>query len=579
MHKTFAIAVLALLSAAGAGGLFAHDKEGHSAGPVSKETSFGRAADPAKAQRTILVDMSDAYRFSPDNIELKTGEVVRFVVVNSGRKMHEMVLGTMRELEEHHALMKKDPKGMQHDDPSMAHVAPGKSGVIVWQFTQPGDYFFGCLIDDHFELGMIGKIRVSGPAVAGAGESAHGEHAAHAAHAAHGDQHAHGMRAWFGPYAMTREASGTSWQPEASPHQGLHEQRGAWDTMAHGYAQLIYDRQGGPRGDTKTFANSMFMFMANRPLGDAGTFGLRAMVSADPLFGRNGYPLLLQTGETANGRTPLIDRQHPHDLFMELSASYSHKVSDRSSVFVYVGLPGEPALGPPAFMHRFSGEDNPEAPISHHWIDSTHITYGVATLGYVFGDFKLEGSVFRGREPDQSRYNIETGRLDSASMRLSYNPSKNWALQVSRGHIKSPEQLHADENVNRTTASAIYHRDFGAAKWQTTVAWGRNAPSRGQATRALLLESAIQVSKTHTFFARAERADKNELFLPGDPRDHEKFQVGKLTAGYVYDFPSDSRFRFGVGGLVSRYSLPAELHSVYGSSPASYMLFARIKFL
>jgi hypothetical protein len=258
---------------------------------------------------------------------------------------------------------------------------------------------------------------------------------------------------------------------------------------------------------------------------------------------------------------------------MEHSASYSQLLSQASSVFAYVGLPGEPALGPPAFMHRFSGEDNPEAPIAHHWLDSTHITYGVVTLGYVLGNWKLEGSLFRGREPDQDRYDIETGKLDSTSLRLSWNPTKEWALQLSRGHIVSPEQLHPDDDVDRTTASVIYHRELSVGRWQTTLAWGRNQPSHGEATDAWLLESALQFSRAHTVFARAERADKNELFVDG----HDTFTTGKLTAGYVYDFRHEGRLRLGIGGLVSKYSLPDELHSAYGSSPTSFMLFARAK--
>ena len=317
------------------------------------------------------------------------------------------------------------------------------------------------------------------------GALAQGEHQHHAppeqsSPAEHAEHAAQAMSAWYGPYAATRESSGTSWQPEATPHEGIHARFDEWDTLTHGFANLIYDDQGGPRGDTKTFMTSMLMVMGNRPVGEAGTLGLRAMVSADPAFGKGGYPLIFQTGETADGQTPLIDRQHPHDLFMELAASYSHRLSDRSSVFAYVGLPGEPALGPPAFMHRFSGEDNPEAPITHHWLDSTHIAYGVVTLGYVLGEVKVEGSLFRGREPDQDRYDIETGKLDSASLRISYNPTKAWALQVSRGRIKSPEELHPDVDVTRTTASAIYRAPLGAADTQTTFAWGRNAPSRGK---------------------------------------------------------------------------------------------------
>jgi hypothetical protein len=384
------------------------------------------------------------------------------------------------------------------------------------------------------------------------------------------------MQGALGSYPMTRESSGTSWQPEASPEQGRHASYGDWMTMTHGLANFVYDDQGGPRGDTKTFVSSMLMVMAQRPAGD-GTLGLRAMASADPLMGRRGYPLLLQTGESANGQ-PLVDRQHPHDLFMELSASYSHPLSEKSSLFVYAGLPGEPALGPPAFMHRFSGEDNPEAPLSHHWLDSTHITFGVVTLGYVLDRFKIEGSMFRGREPDENRYDIETGSLDSASVRVSYDPTRNWALQVSRGHLKSPEAEHPEDDIDRTTASAIFHHAFGAANMQTTVAWGRNAPSHGDTTDALLLESAVRLSRSHTVFARAERTQKDELFLGTDPRAGERFTVGKLSLGYIYDLPRESRVRLGVGGLVSRYRLPDELSPTYGN-PTSFMLFARAKLL
>ncbi len=187
--------------------------------------------------------------------------------------------------------------------------------------------------------------------------------------------------------------------------------------------------------------------------------GFRTMTSLEPLMGSNGYPELLQTGETGNGITPLLDRQHPHDLFMELALTENHQLSDNSSVFLYGGLPGEPALGPTAFMHRLSGEDNPMAPISHHWMDSTHTSYGVLTTGYIWESFKLEGSSFRGREPDQNHWNIETPKLDSYSGRLSYNPTENWSAQVSMGHLTSPEQLFpATTRTGPQAASAIHAR-------------------------------------------------------------------------------------------------------------------------
>ena len=570
MHRHLLVAVAALVCAtayAQGGEPPAHHEHSgtHHAHPGAHETAFGRPGDPAKVARTIVVEMRDPVEFSPSAIDVKSGETIRFVVRNTGQHEHELVLGTMKDLEQHNEEMRAHPQ-MKHDEPHMVHLAPGKSGAIVWQFTTPGEFYYACLVEDHFDLGMYGRIRVSGEVISQA--------AVHMHEALPEHEHAAQMRAMYGAYPMTREASGTSWVPDSSPHEGIAASIGDWSTMTHGFVNLIYDHQGGPRGDTKTFSTSMLMTMAQRQIGD-GTLGLRGMVSADPLMGKRGYPLLLQTGESANGQ-PLIDRQHPHDLFMELAASYSHPLSERSSAFIYAGLPGEPALGPPAFMHRFSGDDNPEAPISHHWLDATHITYGVVTLGYVYDRIKLEGSVFRGREPDENRWNIETGKLDSASVRLSYNPTRDWALQVSRGRIKSPEELHPDVDIERTTASAIFRRPIGDADMQTTFAWGRNAPSHGDATNAFLLESAIHLSRSHTVFARAERMDKNELFADTDPRAEQKFRVGKLTLGYIFDFARDNHLLFGLGGLLSRYRLPGELDGVYGN-PTAFMLFARIK--
>lgn len=391
-----------------------------------------------------------------------------------------------------------------------------------------------------------------------------------------GHQGMHDMKGMLGSYPMTREASGTSWQPDSSTHEGIHWMAGDWSLMMHGYANAIYDRQSGPRGDTKTFSQSMLMLMGQRSLGP-GTLGLRGMFSLDPLMGKSGYPELFQTGESSNGVTPLIDRQHPHDLAMEMAATYSIPLSADSSAFAYVGLPGEPALGPVAFMHRFSGIDNPEAPITHHWLDSTHIAFGVATVGYTWRNFKLEASAFHGREPDQFRYNIETGKLDSQSVRLTYNPTPNWSGQVSHGRIRSPEQLEPDVNVRRTTASITNNMPVGNNAWQTTFAWGRNAPDHGRLTDGYLLESAATVGRSHTFFGRAERVDKNELFLAGTPLAGQSFKINKASLGYVYDLPTDGHYRIGVGGVVSAYSIPSALNATYGKNPNSAMLFIRVK--
>ncbi len=384
------------------------------------------------------------------------------------------------------------------------------------------------------------------------------------------------MQSAYGPYSMMRDASGTSWQPDATPMLGIQGMHGGWTTMLHGYANAVYDNQRGPRGDAKTFSESMLMGMAQRPLG-AGTLGLRAMVSLDPLMGKSGYPLLFQTGESADGRNMLVDRQHPHDFFMELSASYSRPLADNLSAFGYIGLPGEPALGPPAFMHRASGADNPEAPLTHHWLDSTHITFGVVTLGAVWSRLKVEGSVFNGREPDQSRWNIETRALDSASARISYNPSANWAFQLSYGRLASPEQLEPNVAVRRTTVSAIYDTSIRNYRWQTTFAWGQNSKDPGNRTDAYLLESALRLGERHTLFARAEMVDKDELFAAGAPLAGQVFRVKKLSTGYVYDFAKVQHVRIGAGGVVSAYSYPATLAPAYGGAPYSYMVFLRAR--
>ena len=386
------------------------------------------------------------------------------------------------------------------------------------------------------------------------------------------------MSGAYGGYPMTREASGTSWQPESTPHEGIHVMRDDWMLMAHGYALGVYDHQGGPRGDEKAYSASMLMLMAQHPLWD-GTLGLRSMSSLDPAMKPDGYPLLLQTGESADGRTRLIDRQHPHDLFMELAASYSRPVGDGNSVFAYFGLPGEPALGPATFMHRFSGMDNPEAPITHHWLDSSHITYGVATLGWIRGDWKLEGSAFHGREPDRYRWDIEPPKFDSFSSRLSYNPTRDWALQVSYGHLVSPEGLEPDVNQGRFTASASVNARWDGALSQTTFAYARNRNRPGRDLDAFLLESSVRVSGVHTVFARAERVSKDELFAPGDPLEGRAFGVGKATLGYIYDFARWGRTQWGVGGLGSVNVVPSALRPAYGRLPLSYMLFARVKLL
>ncbi|WP_152569418.1 MULTISPECIES: hypothetical protein [Sphingomonas] len=392
----------------------------------------------------------------------------------------------------------------------------------------------------------------------------------------------HMMTGALGSYAMTRDGSGTSWVPDSAPMMGpMISLGGGWSGMAHGSATLIVDHQGGPRGADKTFVASMFMGMAQRPLG-TGTLTLKGMASLDPLMGKAGYPLLLATGETADGRTELVDRQHPHDALAELSLTVSQPLGARTSGFVYLAYPGEPALGPTTYLHRFSGMGNPEAPISHHYLDSTHVTFGVATAGVVHGPLKLEGSLFTGREPDQHRWDVERPRFDSWSLRATFNPSPDWSLQISHAFLNSPEGLHPEENVRRTTASATWNRPLAKSGfWQTTLAFGQNRTSGGdhaaKTTRAALLESAVEIGRWGAF-VRGEVAGKDELFGDdlADPLAGRTLTVGKLSLGGYRSLPLGA-LTVDVGGLVSTFALPAALEPRYGRSPKAAMLFTRLR--
>jgi hypothetical protein len=385
------------------------------------------------------------------------------------------------------------------------------------------------------------------------------------------------MTGALGSYAMTREASGTSWQPDSSMHTGVHVMEGDWSFMGHALLNGVYDWQQGPRGDTDTFFSGMLMGMASRHFGGGDTLQFRAMWSPEPLMGKSGYPLLLAAGETADGTVPLVDRQHPHDQFMEMSGAYSRALGAAGSVFLYAGLPGEPAFGPPAFMHRQSILDSPEAPISHHWLDSTHIAYGVVTAGYVHDSWKIEASRFHGREPDQFRYNIESGALDSTSARLSWNPAREWSLQASWARQISPEELEPAKNQERMSASAIYTLELGDhAWWSTTAAWGRRRSTGDEALNAYVLESALKPADLWTVFARAEREKNNELIVMG-PGQGAAFTVAKTSIGAIRDFRLAGRVKIGIGGLYAFNFVPRSLAPLYGrTDPQGAMAFVRL---
>lgn len=221
----------------------------------------------------------------------------------------------------------------------------------------------------------------------------------------------------------------------------------------------------------------------------------------------------------------------------------------------------------------------PDAPITHHWLDSTHITFGVVSAGVVLGDAKLEGSIFNGHEPDEDRYDIETGALDSYSGRVSYNIGENWSVQSSYGYLDSPEQLHPDINTKRVTVSATHNLPLDDGNLATTLAWGRNNNDGSEALDAFLLESSLALNSHHTIFARLENVEKDELFPEEEPQHGEVFRVSKLSAGYIYDIFDYSHIRFGVGGEGSISLIPRSIEPAYGSDPLSFFIFLRAKII
>jgi len=383
---------------------------------------------------------------------------------------------------------------------------------------------------------------------------------------------------------MGRMGSGTAWQPASTAMPMLHKQSGEWLLMFHYNFVTGLNRQGGPRGVTKFESANWFMPSAVRRVGP-GTLELRGMMSAEPFtFPPGGSPLLFQTGETYKGE-PLIDRQHPHDLFMELSASYTLPAGERGNWFVYAGYPGEPALGPNAFMHRASASENTSAPLSHHLQDSSHISFGVVTTGFTYRWFKLEGSLFNGREPDENRYNFEANPWNSRSVRLWFAPNSNWAMQVSHGFLKNPEALQPGD-VRRTTASISYNRTFERGNWASSLIWGRNHESHGGEIFNLngyLGESTVKFIDRNYLYTRLELSDKNQLLRDADRLSlgiadhHPSFRIGAYTVGGAREIWNTETTSLAVGSDVTFYSKPSILDSIYGSNPVSWKLFVRVR--
>lgn len=360
---------------------------------------------------------------------------------------------------------------------------------------------------------------------------------------------------------MSTEGSGTSWLPESTPMYMAMYDAGKWMLMLHGDAKIRFAKHTGLRGSERLGSPNWIMGSAQRMLGMNYQLMFRTMLSLDRLTeGGAGYPLLFQTGESWKGE-PLIDRQHPHDLVGELAAAFSTMFSENTGAFIYVGYPGEPALGPPVYLHRSSAMPNPDAPIGHHWQDATHITFGVATLGFSYRKFKIEGSVFTGREPNENRFNFDKPKFDSYSGRLSYNPSESVALQVSSAMLVNPEG--DGEDVTRSTASLLHTYLLNSdSYWSSAIIWGLNDEAHS-AQHSILFESVYNFIK-NAVYGRIEYVQKpqKELGIMEDPEHLEEVMVYSL--GYKRKIFSAIGIDFNVGLQGSLYSQSDLLKKYYG---------------
>jgi hypothetical protein len=318
--------------------------------------------------------------------------------------------------------------------------------------------------------------------------------------------------------------------------------------------------------------------MMNKKIGEKGLLNATAMISLDRLTeGGKGYPLLFQSGETWKGHR-LVDRQHPHDLFSALSFGYTQMFSKDIDMTVYVGYPGEPALGATAFMHRVSAMNNPDAPLSHHWQDATHITFGVGTLGFRYKNFKVEGSVFTGREPDENRYNFDKARFDSYSYRLSFNPTENWAMQFSQGFINSPEALEPDEDVTRTTASVLYSKEWKKGHhYDAAFVWGYNHKNDGHNEHSVLLEDNHSFGK-NALYSRYEfvQKAKEELDLHNGYAD-KIYNIHAFTGGYSRQLTNFNSIDLVAGTQATIYGVGKSLQSLYGKTPISFEIYLHLR--
>lgn len=392
------------------------------------------------------------------------------------------------------------------------------------------------------------------------------------------------------PKSFTQEieahaTSGTSAEPNSTPAPMLMSMHGQWMLMVHGNGFVADTQQTSPRGGDELFSTNWGMFMAQRNW-RPDQLTLRAMLSLEPatVTGRQ-YPLLFQLGETAYG-LPIADGQHPHDFFMEVAALYDLRLGERTLLSFYAAPVGDPAIGPIAYPHRASAIEDPVGTLGHHQEDSTHISDDVVTAGVTHGWMRLEASGFHGREPNEHRWQMQQGAIDSWSTRLTVQPGNNWGGQYSWAHLHSPEGLFPTDNQDRMTASVMHNRPFGhSGNWASTIAWGRTRDlPDGLIQNSYLLESTLRFWKSNYAYTRIEDVDRtNELLLGEKPLpagfvEQSAGRVQAYTFGYDRDVSAQiPHFATALGAQVTAYTPGTKLQPVYGSDPVGVVVFVRLR--
>src|SRR5580765_5862468 len=393
----------------------------------------------------------------------------------------------------------------------------------------------------------------------------------------------HQQPATFIDEILHHSTSGTSAQPNSTAEPMIMRPIGNWLFMFHGTAFQNTLQQSGPRSYDKVFSTNWFMPMAQRQIG-RGQLTLRTMLSLEPATVTSRYyPLPFQQGETAFGK-PINDGQHPHDFIMELAALYDLRLGANALLSFYAAPVGDPAIGPSAYAHRASASEDPVATLGHHLQDSTHIANDVVTAGFTYKLARIEASGFHGREPDEFRWNIDSRAIDSWSTRLTVQPGQNWSAQYSFAHLTSPESLHANEDVQRMTASIMYNRPRARGSWASTLLWGRNRTvPTGQVFNGYLAESTFQFAERNRVWGRLENVDRTtELLLGKQPEPQgfdEQFlaRIQAYTVGYDREIPLVRGLSTALGGQVTFYGKPDFLTPIYGRHPVGVILFVRIR--